>query len=207
MSVTRGCSLTRAASFCARSRTSWTFGPLSRYCTGRPAGGPRASRSTYTSAGKFLPGPGLDLAPQALTSLDALGHDDDLAVKRIRGLRVEGENEPHGALADIGRPVIDVWIARELGLEAIHLRFGVDDGGILRQGEVDEQLVSVRGREELLLHEFHAVEGNPEHRHRHPDGQPAPAHGADEHVREHSSEAARFVVMLLHRLRKQRHAE
>ena len=44
-------------------------------------------------------------------------------------------------------------------------------------------------------------------RNRHADGQPAPAHGADENAREHRSEAARFVVMLLHRLRQQGHAE
>ena len=167
----------------------------------------RQQVDVHVQAGKLLPGPGLDLGPEALTGLNALGHDDHLAVIGVRRLRVEGEDEPHGALADIGRPVIDVGIACELGLEAVHLRLRVGDRGVLRQGEVDEEFVAVRGRKELLLDEPHAVERDAEHRHRHADGQPAPAHGADEDMREHLSEAARLVVMLLHRLRQQLHAE
>ena len=103
--------------------------------------------------------------------------------------------------------MIDVGIACELGLEAVHLRLRVGNRGVLRQREVDEEFVAVRGRKELLLDELHAVERDAEHRHRHADGQPAPAHGADEDARERRHEAARLVVMLLHRLRQQRHAE
>ena len=33
----------------AASRTFWMSGPLTRYCTGRPAGGPSGSRLTWMS--------------------------------------------------------------------------------------------------------------------------------------------------------------
>ena len=208
MLLTRGCSPTSSRELLRQVPHFLDVGPAEPVL--HRASGRRTHRQqvhVHIQAGKFLPGQGLDLGPEALAGLDALGHDDHLAVVGVRRLRVEGENEPHGALADIGRPVIDVGIACELGLEAVHLRLRVGNRGVLRQGEVDEELVAVRGREELLLDELHAVERDAEHRHRHADGQPAPAHGADEDARERRHEAARLVVMLLHRLRQQRHAE
>ena len=82
--------------------------------------------------------------------------------------------------------MVDVGIAGELGLEPVHLRLGLGDRGVLRQGEVDEEFGAVGRGEELLLDELHAEKRGAKERDGDADGQPAPAHGADQDIRERS---------------------
>ena len=81
-------------------------GPLTRYCTGRPTGGPSGSRLTWMSVPtKLVARDRLQPRLHAVAGLEVVGDDDDLAEVRARRLHVEGEHEAHRALADIGRPV------------------------------------------------------------------------------------------------------
>ena len=79
-------------------------GPLTRYCTGRPTGGPMSSRWTKASVpGNVLRSQSLVLAAQPVARLQALGEDHRLAEGDIGGLHVEGQHEALRALADIAR--------------------------------------------------------------------------------------------------------
>ena len=112
----------------ANSRTLLMSGPLTRYCTGRPTGGPMSSRCTKASV------PGKVLRSQVSIFLPAAGRAPRCSLVTITiwpkgdigGLHVEGQHETHGALADIARPVIDILVAGEhFALESRHLGVGV----------------------------------------------------------------------------------
>ena len=70
--------------------------------------------------------------------------------------------------------------------------FGRRDRGVLRQGHRHQQLGPVGGREELLLHEAHAVDRGAEGDERGADREPAVPHGEVEHAGEEAHETARF---------------
>ena len=80
--------------------------------------------------------------------------------------------------------MLDIGIARERSLEAVHLRLGLGDRRVLRQRQVDEQFGPVGAREELVLHEADAHDRERRTGRRDADGEPAPAHGNEQHARE-----------------------
>ena len=82
----------------------------------------------------------LQLRLHALPLLQSLGDDHGLGEEVVGKLNVEGQIEPHGALSDIGAPVVHVLIALQ---ELVHPRRDVPgcvDRRVLGQLQVDEQL-------------------------------------------------------------------
>ena len=118
-------------------------GPLTRYWIGRPTGGPMSRSFTRASVptkplAADRPAESARSRSRASRSLVTM---IDLPEGRGRRLDVEGQHETRRALADIGRPAVDIGIADELFLfELLHLRLGLGNRAVLRQGPVDDQL-------------------------------------------------------------------
>ena len=76
------------ASWKAISRTSFTSGPLTRYCTGQPTGGPSSSGDgSGHRAREIVPQHRLELRAQPLAGGDILGDDHELAEEIVGELR------------------------------------------------------------------------------------------------------------------------
>src|ERR1700730_10450572 len=104
--------------------------------------------------------------------------------------------------------MIDARIFLQLfTLEPSDLRIGFQNGGVLRQGPVNDKLVAVRRRKKLLLYEFHAEQGKRKSRDRHGDGGPPMMHANGKYTREHLCEASLSLVMTLHGGRQDRYSE
>ena len=166
-------------------RASSVVGALTRYCT-RPAH--RRAELEAGDAGRHVGEvvreqrlePGL----HPVARFQVLGHDHGLGDEVVVELHVERQVEADGAAADIGGEADDVGIAGERLLEPLRRGFGRRDRGVLRQGHRHQQLGPVGGREELLLHEAHAVDRGAEGDERGADREPAVPHGEAEQAGE-----------------------
>ena len=131
-------------------------------------------------------------ASRSLVDDDGLGHEV------VVELHIERQVEADGPAADIGRETGDVGIARKRIFQALGLRFGCRDGGVLHERHRDQELGPVGRREELLLHEAQAEDGGPEGDERDRDGEPTMPHAQFEHLAEGAHEAAGLSGVRLH---------
>ena len=120
--IDRAAARSSAATICASrkaiSRTSFTSGPLTRYCTGHPTGGPSSSGTMRRHrAGKFVLQHALELGAQPLAGGDVLGDHHELAEEIVGQLDAEREIEPDRAASDIGAPALDIGIVLEHRIE------------------------------------------------------------------------------------------
>ena len=113
---------------------------------------------------------------QPLARLRVLGHHDDEREALVRQHGVQGEEEAGRAFADIGRVVLEIRIALDEGFGLLGGGLGDADGRALRHADLDEELRSRRGREELLLYLREGGDGRAEGRERQGDDHPAEAH-------------------------------
>ena len=126
----------------------------------------------------------------------------------IGRLHVEGEQEAHRALADIGREMVDVGIAGQRpAFEALDLVAGFGDRRVLRQVPVDDQLRPVRRREELLLDKAEAGYRAGKQQHGDEDRQPVMAHRAHQHAPKQLVKRPGLLMFVLHRRRQDGDAE
>ena len=84
-----------------------------------------------------------ELFAQALARRNILGDDDELAEEVVAELHVERQIEADDAAPHIGAPMGDVGVGREHAVEPGRGVGARMDRGVLRQGEIDHQFVSV----------------------------------------------------------------
>ena len=119
-----------------------------------------------------------------------LGDDHELGEEVVGELDVQRQVEADGALADIGAPMVHVLIARQ---ELVHPGRDIPrcvDRRVLRQLQIHQQLRPVRGREELLRNETHAVERRAEQAERREQRHPARPHRQHQEAAEHAHDRA-----------------
>ena len=180
-------------------RTWSDSGPLTRYWSGHPTGGPSSKRvDAPDNAREVRRQRSLELGLDPLALLQSLGDDHGLREKVVGELDVEGQIEPHRALSDISAPVVDVRIAREKLVHAGRDVLCRVDRGVFRQLQVHEQLRPVGRREELLRNEAHAIQRDSKQAERNDDGHPARLHRQCEEAAEGEHDQSGFLRM--HRL-------
>ncbi|MNM91977.1 hypothetical protein D3C81_1042930 [compost metagenome] len=131
----------------------------------------------------------------ARTLLEAFADDHQLGVVRVLQLLVEGQVETDRALADIGTPAHQVRIVLDPRFQPVDDLARLFDRSVLRQVEVDQDFRTVRGGEELVLHEALAENRQHEQQHGADDGQPAVAHAPQQTVLEGPADAPGFGLM------------
>ena len=91
------------------SRTVSTSGPLTRYCTGQPTGGPSSSGETRpTASGNCSASSFSSRGCRRSRAGEVLRDDHGLGEEGVRQLHVERQVEADRAAADIGAPARDV---------------------------------------------------------------------------------------------------
>ncbi|MNJ39010.1 hypothetical protein D3C77_338720 [compost metagenome] len=135
---------------------------------------------------------------QHFTRLETLTDNHQLGVVRVLQLLVQRQVETNRALADIGAPAHDVRITLECRFKPVHRLASFLNRGILRQVEVDQNLWTIRRREELVLHETHAEHRQHKQQHRTDDGQPTIAHAPQQTVLERLADAPRLFIVRFH---------
>ena len=99
-------------------------GPLTRYCTGQPTGGPSSSGETRaTTLGNCSASAFSSLALQPLAGRDVLGDDHRLGEEVVGELDVERQVEADGTAADIGAPARDVRVTLAVSLPTMVVGF------------------------------------------------------------------------------------
>ena len=94
-----------------RSRTVVRSGPLTRYCTGQPTGGPSSSGETReTTLGKSSASSFSSLACSRSRAATSLAMTTACAKKSLASWTFERQVEPDRAAPDIGAPACDVWV-------------------------------------------------------------------------------------------------
>src|ERR1700688_565612 len=104
--------------------------------------------------------------------------------------------------------MVDAVIALELlTLETSHLRVRVGNRSVLRQVPVDDKLVAVRRRKELLRHELHADQREEKSSARYANGGPAMLHAHDKETGEPLCGSPLRLAMRFHLGRQDRNSE
>ncbi|MNQ84246.1 hypothetical protein D3C85_993670 [compost metagenome] len=93
-----------------------------------------------------------------------LGQHHDLGERRIGQLRRHRQEETRRTLTDIGRDDFCLVLLAQPGLDLGSRGTGLLDGGAVGHLHLDHDLGTVRGREELFLHQVHARSRHEEQR-------------------------------------------
>ena len=126
---------------------------MTRNWIGKPTGGPKVKRSVRTRASGTAPFATAvsTFVLQPFPRLDVLRDDDHLGIGFVRQRRIEPEPEPRRALADVGREGCGVVVAgKELFGFLRGRRCRRSNRAAFGHAELDEELVPLRGRKELL---------------------------------------------------------
>ena len=121
-------------------------------------------RDARDDLGKLLGERLLELLLQPLARREVPGDDDELPEERIGELDVQRQDEADRTAPDVAAEVVDVLVALEQPLEALHDGFGRVDRRVLAQRQVDRELRAIGRREELLRNEADEVDGDREQR-------------------------------------------
>ena len=169
------------ASRSAMSRTCVTSGPLTRYCTGHPTGGPSPSGDTrVTALGNCVASTVLETRLKPLACRHVLGDDNSLGEEVVGQFHRKRQIEADRAAADIGAPACDVGIFRQHVVEPRGEVVGREDRGVLRQPEIDQKLRTIRWREELPRYQRRCEDGHRQAGDGDADGEPPRPHRADQ---------------------------
>ena len=107
-------------------------------------------RNVHVNADILLGEDLLELDFQSFASRHVFRHDHGLTEEIVRQLNIERQIEPDGALADIGTPARHVRVILKDVIAALRHCFGRVDRGILRQGQIDQELRPVRRGKKLV---------------------------------------------------------
>src|SRR5882724_8234022 len=100
-----------AESLKAISRTRTGSGPLTRYCSGQPTGGPNSSAERrLTTPGNFSIKRGSRRLRSRSRASRAPSDDDRLGKEIVGKLHVQRHIKPDGSLSDIACPVVDIGV-------------------------------------------------------------------------------------------------